>query len=178
MGIRVGQGRYYLGRKIGSGSFGDVYQGKCVRNKTEVAIKLEACRSMHAQLHYEVRLYKLLASGYGIPSVFWHGTEGDYNVMVMEYLGPSLEDLFNFCARRFSLKTVLLLADQMICRLQFVHERNYVHRDIKPENFLIGNGTNSNTVYLVDFGLAKRYRDNRTKEHIMYRENKALTGTA
>jgi len=76
----------------------------------------------------------------GIPAVKWFGSEGDYNVLVIDLLGPSLEDLFNFCGKRFSLKTVLLLADQMIARLEFMHSRSYIHRDVKPDNFLIGTG--------------------------------------
>lgn len=98
--------------------------------------------------------------------------------MVIDLLGPSLEDLFNFCNRRFSLKTVLMLADQLIRRVEFLHERNFVHRDIKPDNFLMGTGKNGNCVFVIDFGLAKKYRDSRTHSHIEYRENKQLTGTA
>ncbi|CAB1350214.1 unnamed protein product [Coregonus sp. 'balchen'] len=76
----------------------------------------------------------------GIPTIKWCGAEGDYNVMVMELLGPSLEDLFNFCSRKFSLKTVLLLADQMISRIEYIHSKNFIHRDVKPDNFLMGLG--------------------------------------
>lgn len=112
----------------------------------------------------------------GIPQIKWCGSEGDYNVMVMELLGPSLEDLFNFCSRRFSLKTVLLLADQLISRTDFIHSRNFIHRDIKPDNFLMGLGKKGNLVYIIDFGLAKKYRDGRTHQHIPYKENKNLTG--
>jgi len=164
--------------KIGSGSFGDIYLGVNVVTSEEVAIKLEPVKSKHPQLFYEAKLYKYLAGGVGVPNVKWFGVEGDFNVMVMDLLGPSLEDLFNFCKRKFSLKTVLMLADQMIRRIEYVQSRNYIHRDIKPDNFLMGVGKRGNQVNVIDFGLAKKYRDPRTHEHIGYRENKALTGTA
>ncbi|XP_059639082.1 casein kinase 1-like protein 2 isoform X2 [Cornus florida] len=96
----------------------------------------------------------------------------------MDLLGPSLEDLFNFCSRKLSLKTVLMLADQMINRVEFVHSKSFLHRDIKPDNFLMGLGRRANQVYIIDFGLAKKYRDSSTHQHIPYRENKNLTGTA
>ncbi|XVE97964.1 hypothetical protein REPUB_Repub03eG0064500 [Reevesia pubescens] len=96
----------------------------------------------------------------------------------MDLLGPSLEDLFNFCSRKLSLKSVLMLADQMINRVEFVHSKSFLHRDIKPDNFLMGLGRRANQVYIIDFGLAKKYRDSSTHQHIPYRENKNLTGTA
>ncbi|XP_074039312.1 discs overgrown casein kinase 1 isoform X2 [Leptinotarsa decemlineata] len=177
MELRVGN-KYRLGRKIGSGSFGDIYLGTNISTGEEVAIKLECIKTRHPQLHIESKFYKMMQGGVGIPQIKWCGSEGDYNVMVMELLGPSLEDLFNFCSRRFSLKTVLLLADQLISRTDFIHSRNFIHRDIKPDNFLMGLGKKGNLVYIIDFGLAKKYRDGRTHQHIPYKENKNLTGTA
>lgn len=122
--------------------------------------------------------YRILHGGLGIPNVRWYGIEGDYNVMVLDLLGPSLEDLFNYCGRRFLLKTVLMLADQLIGRLEYVHTKSFIHRDVKPDNFLIGLGKRQSVIHIIDFGLAKKYRDPRSHQHIPYRENKNLTGTA
>ena len=83
---------------------------------------------------------QVMQGGVGIPFVKYYGNEGEFNVMVMELLGPSLEDLFNFCNRKLSLKTVLLLADQLISRIEFIHGKNFIHRDMKPDNFLMGLG--------------------------------------
>ena len=94
---------------------GDIYLGINIISGEEVAIKLESVKAKHPQLEYESKVYKTLAGGVGVPFVRWFGTECDYNAMVLDLLGPSLEDLFNFCNRKFTLKTVLLLADQLVC---------------------------------------------------------------
>lgn len=177
MELRVG-GKYRLGKKIGSGSFGDIYLGTTVTTGEEVAIKLESVKSRHPQLLYESKIYRILSGGVGIPNLLWYGVEGDYNVMVIELLGPSLEDLFMFCSRKFSLKTVVMLADQLLSRIEYIHSRSFLHRDVKPDNFLIGLNKRSNHVYVIDFGLAKKYRDPKTMQHIPYVDKKNLTGTA
>ncbi|SCW00456.1 LAFE_0C04588g1_1 [Lachancea fermentati] len=177
MDLRVGR-KFRIGRKIGSGSFGDIYHGTNLISGEEVAIKLESIRSRHPQLDYESRVYKYLSGGIGIPFIRWFGREGEYNAMVIDLLGPSLEDLFNYCHRKFSFKTVIMLALQMICRIQYIHGRSFIHRDIKPDNFLMGVGRRGSTVHVIDFGLSKKYRDFSTHHHIPYRENKNLTGTA
>ena len=177
MELRVGK-KYRLGRKIGSGSFGDIYLGTNLTSGEEVAIKLESVKSKHPQLLYESKIYRILHGGVGVSNVRWYGVEGDYNVMVMDLLGPSLEDLFNYCGRKFNLKTVLMLADQLVSRLEYVHTKSFIHRVVKPDNFLIGLGKRQHVIHVIDFGLAKKYRDPRSHQHIPYRENKNLTGTA
>jgi casein kinase 1 len=176
--VRVGGGKYKIIKKIGSGSFGEIYEGMNLETNETVAIKLENISSRHPQLIYESKLIKLLQGGPGVPAVHWFGSEGNYNVMVLDLLGPSLEDLFTICNRKLSLKTVLMIADQMISRVEYVHNKSFIHRDIKPDNFLIGTGRRINIVYVIDFGLAKKYRDPRTGRHINFREGKSLTGTA
>lgn len=170
--------KYRLGRKIGSGSFGEIYLGTNAQTNEEVAIKLESVKTKHPQLMHESKLYRILQGGTGVPSIRWCGVEGDYNVLVLDLLGPSLEDLFNFCSRKFSLKTALMLTDQLINRIEYIHSKSFLHRDIKPDNFLMGLGRRANQVYIIDLGLAKKYRDAITHRHIPYRENKNLIGTA
>lgn len=171
-------GKYILGRKLGSGSFGDIYLAVHEQTGKEFAVKMESARCKHPQLLYEAKLLRHLQGGAGIANVYYADVEGDHNVMVMDLLGPSLEDLFNYCNRKLSLKTVLNLADQMLDRVEYLHSKNFIHRDIKPDNFLIGAGKKNRTLFMIDFGLAKRYRDPRTHQHIPYKENKNLTGTA
>jgi len=171
-------GIYCLGRKLGSGSFGDIYFAVNTQTGEELAVKLESTKSKHPMLMYEAKLIKHLQGVPGIASVHYCDVEGDYNAMVMDLLGPSMEDLFNICKRKFSLKTVLMVADQMLYRIEYLHSKNFIHRDIKPDNFLVGHGKKSNIVHLIDFGLAKKYRDPKSQQHIPYRENKSLTGTA
>jgi casein kinase 1 len=170
--------KYKLIKKLGSGSFGEIYLSANLENNEHVASKLEKADTKFPQLEMEYRVYRHLSAGSGIPKVYAYGKDPDHNVLIMELLGPSLESLFQYCKQRFSLKTVLMLADQMLSRIEYVHSKYLLHRDIKPDNFLIGYAKKSSQVFIIDFGLTKKYIDSSTGMHIAYREGKSLTGTA
>lgn len=149
-----------------------------------MAIKLERKPRANPLLQRESRICRYLqlsaaaSQVIGIPAVHGYRTFRDYNAMAIELLGPSLQKLFISCRHKFSLKTVLMLADQMLQRIEFIHSRSFLHRDVKPDNILMGIESKANIVYIIDFGLAKLYRNHKTHLHIGYRENKGLTGTA
>jgi casein kinase 1 len=182
----VAGGRYVVGAKVGSGSFGDIFAGLDRQNGEKVAIKVESSSARNPKLFHEAKCYAALAGHPGIPAVHWSGVadlavgdlpRGEYNILVMDLLGPSLEELFTNCDRKFSVETVLQCADQMIALLELCHSKGILHRDIKPHNFLMGLGNESTRIYLIDFGLSKSYRDPKTDKHVAYREGRSLTGT-
>ena len=175
IGTLVGD-HYTLDRKIGEGSFGEVYLGSHVHTGAQVAVKLEPVSARQPQLSYESKLLRFLQGSPGLPEVYWAGVTGEHTAMVTSLHGASLASLFDACQRRCTLKTVLMLADQMLARVEYVHSKHYVHRDIKPENFLVGLNENKHLLYIIDFGLAKKYRDTRTHKHALLKEGKALTG--
>ena len=172
-----------LKNKLGSGAFGDIYKGRNTNLHLDIAIKREIVNNnSHQRLKYEAGVLKYLQGGrypppIGIPAFYDFISTDNYKYLMMELLGPSLEDLFDLCNRQFSLKTILSLADQMICRIEFLHSRHFVHRDIKPDNFLIGLDKNKSLLYICDFGLCKKFRDENGK-HIPSKEGKSLVGTA
>ncbi len=170
-------GKYKPEKKLGEGSFGKIYSAVNVTDGEHYALKMENKESGQNLLESEAYFLCYLR-GYGIPSVKSYGFSGNYNIMVMELLGKSLEDLFQDYKRKFSLKTVCLLAQQMLERMEFIHNKHIIHRDIKPDNFVIGVNNKSEIVYILDFGLAKKYRSSRTLQHIKFNINKKLTGTA
>ncbi|KAI9674786.1 MAG: hypothetical protein M1817_001690 [Caeruleum heppii] len=149
--------KYRLVRKLGGGAFAVVYLGLDLRTKVEVALKLEHVEGADL-LHYEAEILQELGGKPGIPQVHWEGEECEYSILVLDLLGPTLEDLFNYCDRTFSLRTVLMLAEQLLRRLEHIHGKGYIHRDIKPENLLMGDGMRGNHVYVIDLGLVLPWR--------------------
>lgn len=174
--------RFRLGAPIGNGAFGQVFVAYDTHKQDrEVAIKLEKSSSKHPQLRFEAKVYQALQgqgeSAPGVPKLIYYGQDGHYNVLVIERLGHSLEHLFRYCGHKFSLKTVLLLADQMLQRLETLHDNRVIHRDLKPDNFVFGLESHANDLYLIDFGLSKCYVHPDTHVHIPFVTGKSLIGT-
>ena len=170
-------GKYKIKSEIGKGSFGKICSGEQITTHQQVAIKFEPKDSDNPQLFYECRILRCLNGALGFPGIHWYGDFGNSKVLVMDLLDISLSNLHAQYNNHFSLKTVLIIADQLINRIEFIHKKGFIHGDIKPENAILGRGYNSDVIYLIDFGLSKRYVDFKNN-HIKYGENKKITGTA
>ena len=165
--------KYRCIEKIGKGSFGFVYKGEY--NNKYYALKFENKYSEKNILENEASLMIYL-KGPNIPYIITYGSSGDFNILVMQLLGKNLQTLLSK-KKYFSIKTVCILAFQMISVLEHIHKNNIIHRDIKPENFLMGIGENCIFLYLIDFGLSKSFNINSVTHYSPNKEGKKLTGT-
>ena len=166
--------KYTCVKKLGKGSFGSIYQA--VYGKEEYALKFEDRKKNNDLLQNEAAIMNYL-KGPNIPTVKSYGFTSSYNILVMQLLGRDLEHHFKR-RKKFSVKTVCMLGFQMINILENIHEKHILHRDIKPENFVMGLNQNSKIVYLIDFGLAKKYRSMSTLIQYPLTLKKKFTGTA
>ena len=168
--------RYKLTKKIGSGTFGSIYCAEC-DNKLYV-IKFEGKNRKYNLLQNEATIMSYLHCP-GIPAVISYECSSEYNILVMELMGKSLEEIFeNFIFKKMSVRCVCNIGYQIIEILEFIHNKNIIHRDIKPDNFVIGRNYKKKYIYLLDFGLSKKYRCSETLKHYTLLKNKNLIGTA
>ena len=166
--------KYHCIKKLGEGSFGQIYEANYKKEK--YALKFEERKKDYNLLQNEAAIMNYL-KGPNIPFVKSYGFNNKYNILVMQLLGKSLEELL-MERKNFSLKTVCMLGYQMINTLEFIHERHILHRDVKPDNFVMGLDELSENVYLIDFGLAKKYRSMTTLIQYPLTKKDKLTGTA
>ena len=170
--------KLYFNKKLGHGAFGEIFKGEEILSHKELAIKCETVQENKVSLlKTEIEILTYLKGIKGIPKLYLSLFTKKFNFMLLELLGPNLDDLFRFCNKTFSLPTVLSIGLQMLDRIESIHSLHIIHRDIKPENFLIGKKDKISTIYLCDFGLAKRFRDKKTGNHIPYKDKKKFTGT-
>ena len=167
----------YLNKQLGKGGFGQLYLGRNIQQNNFVAIKVEE-QNPRSRLINEYQIMKEISEGDGIPKVYKLHRGKKHNYLIMQLLGKSLDKLFVDMKKKLSIKTVCMLAYQMVQRIEYIHSRGYIHRDIKPGNFLIGKNIDNKKIYIIDFGLSKKYIDKNTGNHIIYKEGKGLTGTA
>ena len=150
-----------LNKKIGSGSFGQIYQ--CLNKKTNemLACKIESINELKPQLYHESKIMQLMKNCSGFPTCYdFILTEQD-KILIMDLLGPNLDTIMNKLPsknslKRFSFKSSLMIMIQCLERLKSLHEKGIIHRDIKPENFVIGPKNKERIIYLIDFGLSKK----------------------
>ena len=165
--------KYKLLKKIGTGSFGTIFEGMNIRTGEKVAIKIELVSDNVKLLKNETTIYKYLNGLEGVPNIKWYGKDEFYYFMVMELLGTSLQKVMD-SSKKLKQSTILQLGVNILNILKNIHNRGFIHRDIKPENFLL-TITNPKKLYLVDFGLSKPYIFNGT--HIDYKKKDKFMGT-
>ena len=169
--------KYRVIKKIGQGSFGRIYTCQNIVSNELYAMKVEQNSCLNKVLEIESNYLNYL-KGYGIPECKFFGKTDKYIILIETLLGKSLENLFSETHGNFNLKDICMIGIQILDRIEYIHNKDIIHRDIKPDNFVIGKDENKNIIYMIDFGLAKRYRDEITKEHIPFKMTKRLTGTA
>ncbi|CAI0409575.1 unnamed protein product [Linum tenue] len=170
-----GSPTYRIDRKLGKGGFGQVFVGRRIGagpGAVEVALKFEhrSSKGCNYGPPYEWQVYNALGGSHGVPRVHFKGCQSDYYVMVMDMLGPSLWDVWNNNSQTMSIEMVACIAIEAISILEKVHSRGYIHGDVKPENFLLGppETPDERKLYLVDLGLATKWRDTSTGLHVEY----------
>ncbi|KAH7927903.1 kinase-like protein [Leucogyrophana mollusca] len=172
--------RFVVGKQIARGAYSIVFQGTDRRTNLPIAIKFEPTDTDGAQLDAENEALKITNGTVGVPRVYYFGREGPYNVLVTDQLGSGLVQLFNKCGRKFSMKTVCMIAVQMIKQIQAVHKKGLIHRYLRPDNFILGmpESQEAQRIHIIAFGLAKRYLNPATGRHVPYSEGTAFYGSA
>ncbi|KAF7038011.1 hypothetical protein CFC21_048256 [Triticum aestivum] len=179
--VQVGHSpQYKVERKLGKGGFGQVYVGRRVSGGTErtgpdayeVALKFEHRNSKGCNYGppYEWQVYSSLNGCYGVPWVHYKGRQGDYYVLVMDILGPSLWDVWNSLGQTMTPSMVACIAVEAISILEKLHAKGFVHGDVKPENFLLGQpgSPDEKKLFLIDLGLASRWKETSSGQHVDY----------
>ena len=163
---------------LGGGSFGHVYKCLDVKTKKEYSIKVESNNITNPQLLHEYKILKLLEGYEGIPKTYLFKNIGGESILIMDLLGANLEDILQDTKiKKFSLKTCLMTLKQIIERLKIIHKEGIIHRDLKPENLLVTKNIRDGLIYLIDYGLSKKYKDVKNDIHIPFKNDRPLTGT-